>query len=589
MRRRSLLVLLCVLAIPAIAFADHGPPTTGLPGAAVDAPLTETGDVRLIETVQTIGRAGVAAPFGEGGLSFTRDGKSYVLVSNVTYGFAVMDVTDRLHPVVVSEYAASGACPEAVAETLVAGSFGAFTATQGFENDISLTPDGRIVILGMDDSGRCHDPHEGGIELIDLTDVTNPRTIHLTRNVGMAHSITIDPKRPWLAYLSTSDRSDLMDIVDFKSCLGGVAALASCKPEIARAVFDKRFWPQIAVPGQSADPFNYGCHDLRFRGDRAYCAAVSTTAILDVSKVVGPDGRLTGTKLTDNNMCPTLPAARAPGVKITDCMVWTNAQFQALKGVPVDMALVSLIKHDGSKPADQDIQISHQAEVIADGTIMMVTDERGGGLSNEAGCPGGGLWFYDIRDETKPVLMKTPEGGRGVYRTAVNPPAPISMSPSCTIHYGQEFADENLLFFAWYNAGFRGIRYTADFTTTPATIGFEEIAATTLPGTMAIQAAGITRNPADSGEVIVYVTDAVRGVDVLGVKVPRVTRTQAITKAGAKPAVKPAAKPAARPAAVKGIRRELPATGVGSSMLLGLVMLAPALALAATLRRRTAP
>lgn len=588
MRRRALFALLCVLAIPAIAFPDHGPPVPGLPGVPGDAPLAETGDVRLIDNVQTIGRAGLAAPFGEGGLSFKRDGKSYLLVSNTTYGFAVMDITDPVHPTVVSEYAASGACPDAVTDTVVAGSFGAFTASQGFENDISLTPDGRIVVLGMDDTGRCHDPHEGGIELIDLTDVTNPRALHLTRNVGMAHSITIDPKRPWLAYLSTSDRADLMDIVDFKSCLGGVAAIAACKPEIARAVFDKRFWPQIAVPGQSADPFNYGCHDLRFRGDRAYCAAVTTTAILDVSKVVGADGRLTGTKLTDNNMCPTIDAARAPGVKITDCMVWTNAQFQALKGVPVDMALVSLIKHDGSKPADQNIAISHQAEVIADGTIMMITDERGGGYANTAGCPGGGLWFYDIRDENKPVLMKTPEGGLGVYITEFDPPAPISMSTSCTIHYGQEFADENLLFFAWYNAGVRGVRYTADFTTTPATIGFEEIAATTMPGTMAIQAAGLMRNPDDPDEVIVYVTDAVRGVDVLGIKAPRVTRANAITTAG-KPAPANAPKPAPRPAAVKGVRQELPATGVGSPMLLGLVMLAPAFALAASMRRRHAP
>lgn len=584
MRLRSVLLLVCVLAIPAIAIADHGPPVPQIPGVPADVPLAETGDVRLIDNVQTLGRAGLAAPFGETG-SFERDGRRYLLVSNTTYGFAVLDTTDPLHPDVVSEYAGSGACPEALAEAAAANSLGPLDPAQGFENDISATPDGRIVVLGMDAGGRCHDPLDGGLEFVDLTDVTNPRTLALTRNPGLAHSVGIDPKRPWLAWVATSDSRDFVDVVDFRSCLGGVAEIDTCRPEVARTPFDARTWPQLGKPGDK-DPITTGCHDVRFRGDRAYCAAVNTTLILDTSKMVGPDGRLTGTKLTDNDGCPVIDAVRAPGVKITDCMIWTQAQFIAAKAQPMDMPLVSWIKHDGSKPADQDIAIAHQAEVIADGTTMLITDERGGGYANQNGCPGGGIWFYDIRDETKPKLMKKADGGLGVFITEFAPPPPVSRSSSCTSHYGQEYADENLLTFAWYNAGTRVFRYTLDLTTTPATIGFEEVASTVPAGTMAIQSWTAGRNPADPDELIVYVSDAVRGLDVLGVRSPKVTRTQAIKRASATAEAKPAAKATTKPVVVKGVRKELPATGVGSFASVGLLLLLAGVGAASSLHRR---
>ncbi|HVL91127.1 MAG TPA: hypothetical protein VM841_12920, partial [Actinomycetota bacterium] len=325
-----------------------------------------------------------------------------------------------------------------------------------------------------------------------------------------------------------------------------------------------------------------GCHDVRFRGDRVYCAAVNTTLILDISGMVGADGRLTGTKLTDNNGCPVIDAVRAPGVKITDCMAWTPEQFIAAKARPMDIRLVSWIQHDNTKPAEQDIEIAHQAEVIGDGTTMLITDERGGGLANVQGCPGGGIWFYDIRDETKPKLMKRSDGSPGMFRTASSPPPPFGQSVSCTSHYGQEFADENLLAFAWYHAGTSVFRYTLDLTTSPATIGFEEVASTVPAGSMAIQAWAAGRNPDDPGEVIVYVSDAVRGLDVLGVRTPKVTRAKAFKQASAEPAPKPAPKPAV----VRGARTALPATGVGSAIPAGLVAVSGAAALASTLRRR---
>ena len=62
--------------------------------------------------------------------------------------------------------------------------------------------------------GRCHDQGtpagitgapQGGLELIDVTDVSDPVEIGLTSHAGEAHTVNIDPKRPHIAYAVTSD------------------------------------------------------------------------------------------------------------------------------------------------------------------------------------------------------------------------------------------------------------------------------------------------------------------------------------------------------------------------------------------------
>lgn len=514
--------------IPLATWADHAPPTTPIGGLPVDQPVINEGAVRFIKNVQAAGRP-TAAPFGETP-PIVRDGKTYRVHSSSTYGLHVLDVTDPLNPTVVVEYNSAFGCADAYASTVPTGQFGPLTPLGGFENDLAMTNDGTIAILGMDDTGRCHDPQDGGLEFVDLSDITKPRTLHLLRNVGMAHGVTVDPVRPWLAYTSTSDSQDMIDIVDFRSCLGGVARINECKPEVARIDLDAEYMPGLKIPGATGrDKAQTGCHDLRFRGDRAYCAAIDSTLILDTSGVLDAEGNLTGSKLTSGpNACRTIPAERAPGVSVTDCSNWSQKLFKDQKSLAANVTLVSVIVHDGSKPPGKDIDIAHQAEAIGDGTIMIVTDERGGGLSNSAGCPGGGAWFYDIRDEKNPKLMRQPDGSPGVFITKFNPPEPIRSSPSCTIHYGSEFADENLLVFAWYMAGTRVVRYEADFTTTPATITFDEVAAYLPSGAMTIQSLGAVRNPANPEELVIYTSDAVRGIDVLGVSLPKVLRKAAI-------------------------------------------------------------
>lgn len=564
-----------VMAPATGALANHvptqAPPTAGLP-LAVSPPTLTMGAIRAVSNIPAA--QAPAAPFGETP-PFVRDGRTYMITSSMWYGLQVVDITNPLAPTVVSNYAASTTCasyPEAVAGGDSPDDL--FALQGGWENDLAFTPDGTIAILGADAGGRCHDPVSGGLELIDVSDVRNPRTLHLTRNVGEAHSVTIDPERPWLAYTSTSDSRDFIDIIDYKSCLGGVASLDDCEVTVARVVFASAFYPTIGPP-EGNDFVSDGCHDLRFRGDRMYCAAIDATLIFDTSKLIGPDGRLTGTHLTAGpNACEVLdaPQTRAAGVKITDCLNWSENAFATAGATPATMPLVSWIRHGTGGDDGDDISIAHQADAIADGRIVMITDEVGGGLTNRNGCPGGGVWLYDITDERNPKLMRQPDGSRAVWKTAVNLPGTAHMS--CTIHYGSEFADENLLIFGWYLNGWRAVRYDVDFTTSPATVSFEEVAAHTPLGGEVIQAAGMLRNPANPEEIIVYAADWLRGMDILAADIDRITRASAFKVPDSKPRV-------------KGTRqsRNLPATGVGDPITIALALLITAMAAGTRLRR----
>ena len=304
MRRLAILTLtICFAALPAVAHADHVPPQLGIIPGPLPAPpaILSEGPIRFVGNTPT-GRS-FAGTLGEVP-PFTRDGKRYIVAGSSVYGFSVIDVTDPASPTVVSEYASAFGCPGSALDYVLDGGEDPVEVALGYggwENDISWSPDGEWVVMGMDAPGRCHDPVFGGIEIVNLSDVTNPTLVHLVRNIGQSHSVTLDPARPWLAYISTSDSEDVLPIVDFKSCIGTPAA--TCRPSVAAAVFDWDYMPALFDKNDKEEPDRTtdGCHDLRFRGTYAYCAAVGSTLILDVSKVLRTDGRLSGTRLTEGD------------------------------------------------------------------------------------------------------------------------------------------------------------------------------------------------------------------------------------------------------------------------------------------------
>jgi hypothetical protein len=81
--------------------------------------------------------------------------------------------------------------------------------------------------------------------------------------------------------------------------------------------------------------------------------------------------------------------------------MWIVDVSRALDGVVKTIAFIPNIHHGGTLDDDHNIEISHQADVSKDAKILVVSDERGGGLSN-TGCNGGpngilgGLHFFAL-------------------------------------------------------------------------------------------------------------------------------------------------------------------------------------------------
>lgn len=558
-----------MVAAPA-ARADHVPPSQGTrTGLPADVPLTQKGDWRFLANLPN-GPAHVPWA-GADWETFTRNGRRYVVASSTGWGLTIVDATDPTAPVWVSSYSSASSCPHNTARYVpdnvekghVVGE--TFLGVQGgWENDMDITPDGRFAVIGTDGPGRCHDPLWGGAELVDLTDVANPRLVHLVRTRGDAHSISIDRGHPWLIWTSTSDGDTLTEIIDFRTCLGGAGERDRCRPVVARADFPDEWTVPVAGKPENAQ----GCHDIKFRGMRAYCGAIGASIILDTGGVVDASGDLTGTHLTDPSYAHhcTLEDAdpvTAPGVKVTDCSQVTEEMFRDSGAKTVAVGLVSSVHHGGSrttKPPDQDVQISHQAEAADGGRIMFVTDERGGGLQ-PYDCPAGGVWFYNITDERHPRLMRQPDGSPGVYLAKTY----TQTTPNfCTVHYGTQFGDENIMIFAWYSIGTHVFRFVPDYAHN--VIRFEEIGVYTPAAANTWTSKGLMRNPADPDEILIYTADVNRGIDALALRAPRVQAPAAPVVRGARHA------------------RTLPDTGVGGAPDMAWLLLTVA-ALAARLNR----
>ncbi len=64
---------------------------------------------------------------------------------------------------------------------------------------------GRVAATTRASAGSSDAP-QGGLELIDITNVEAPVEIALTSHIGEAHTVNVDPKRPHIAYVSSSDQ-----------------------------------------------------------------------------------------------------------------------------------------------------------------------------------------------------------------------------------------------------------------------------------------------------------------------------------------------------------------------------------------------
>lgn len=176
----------------------------------------------------------------------------------------------------------------------------------------------------------------------------------------------------------------------------------------------------------------YGCHGVTFRGSlgegkfRGYCAGVDATEIWNMD---GFDAATSGLGIT---------------------VVATVGQTDN-----------PLIGAGG---------LHHLATTNDDGTMLIIGDEFSGGgqpgaclasvdaMGRTVSTPLGALWFYDVTEETSPVL-----------RGSITPPTMLPFSPTappadplgltgtegagCTAHFGQVIPGTSQIVIAWYNAG----------------------------------------------------------------------------------------------------------------------------------------
>ena len=311
-----------------------------------------------------------------------------------------------------------------------------------FPNPYVDTRDTQIIVDTTDAPGRCHDQGElgvgapqGGLEIVDVTDPTAPTEIGLTSHVGQAHTVNIDPKRPHIAFVSSSDSvtyddegvrandehpagpppgmangMDGIEVVDMSSCMNfpeGATRefkIDACNPDVYRFR-----WPTVDYASSSTFRAGAACHELEvYPDDRVTCAGVNATLLLDFSNAFDDNG--TPTDYSDDRPRGTpLPCARrasttaatpfATSAMIEDCVIGEGDQSLRVpdwRKLPSPPSLegvekVGAIHHMGFEnqqrenanppyASAEDIFVSHEAELTQSGRYILATDERGGGV-----------------------------------------------------------------------------------------------------------------------------------------------------------------------------------------------------------------
>lgn len=499
---------------------------------------------------------GVAGPLGVDIVPFERHGRDYLLVSSLTMGFRVFDVTDPANPTWVSDYGSSVGCSTSIAESQLDDPGDVLAAASGWENDATVSQldadgvigegavlgDGTIAAIGTDAGGRCHDGEHGGMELVDLSEPDEPELMWLTRQTGENHNTTYDP---WNNVLltSTSDQNAFIDILDLSGCRpvaqgGG----GRCLIEESRYQF-----PDGLTSAAGGDT-DFGCHDITVVKGRWLCAAVTGTVVLDASGLRTAGGALTGSRLP----CTTVPADQATAggeMIVSDCRI-SEQEFTDRGMRNARVKPVTVIHHRlPSDPETGGYDVSHQAELVRGRGILMVSDEQGGGLSG-GGCPGGGIGFFDIRPRTlkqaprdalgiprAPFLALQDEDGRTVTDDRGRPrpavflierfPTGQENNPSCTAHNFKQWGSESRAFIAWYFGGGHVFDWDLDLRRRVPGVSFSHPAFEYLVGPQGEQWSWSTyayrARPNADGTTTYWVANAdlQRGVDFMSVRLPR--------------------------------------------------------------------
>ena len=421
------------------------------------------------------------------------------------------------------------------------------SAALGLQHDVEATPkgnallnatnpsavrsDAQLIVDATDQRGRCHDSSgfgtetqpRGGLELVDVTDITKPKEIGLTSHIGESHTVNVDPKRPHIAYSVTSDsvgvdatgkranetpgggqrfNLDGFEVVDMSSCMyfpKGMSIIEkrlACKPQVYRYRYPSA---EIAL-GHTNKSSIYACHELEvYANDRLTCGSGGALIMFDMSGAF--DNRGTKTPLDDRPRGTPLPCrvrgslSNPPfktGALVTDCVDGTGEGTEDLNipnwlasGAPslTGVRYLGSVHHQGRNatgqityPSTEDIDFDHEAELTASGRYLLATDERGGGvLPPGATCtPGadntegnGGVHAYDVSKLQTTMPQTVPDAWKPYARTSSGAKAiyraQVRTKPQatvCTAHVMHQIPGQNRIFMAWYSQGTQVIDFT---------------------------------------------------------------------------------------------------------------------------------
>ena len=423
---------------PAPSFTPAGPPSAELNAGG------ENAEWELVETIPTGNPHSDIDFFNSGGETYASVGT--LAVGPNGGGQTIIKLTDKgkVDPSYVTGH------PSASCVTTTG-------SVTGLQHDAEATPkggqilnttnpnaaggDAQLLVDATDANGRCHDQGvlgqqapRGGLELLDITNPAQPKEIGMTVHVGEAHTVNVDPKRPHIAIVSSSDSTDVgadgkranetsgtamdgIELVDMSSCMNFPAGTSlqqkrdACAPQVYRYRF-----PQPEMANSHAFPKRVGaCHETEiYPDDTLSCASLFSTIMLDLKGAF--DDRGTPNDFTDDKPRGTpLPCSRRPtstvapafttGAQVTDChngqlngapqslivSEWLKIGAPSLEGVQWKgtvhhMGFENQQRDNTAPPFDstQDIFVSHEAELTKSRKFMLVTDERGGGV-----LPGG--------------------------------------------------------------------------------------------------------------------------------------------------------------------------------------------------------
>jgi hypothetical protein len=507
------LALLATLAVAGTALAhdfDHAPPTFSEP-APLSTGVNAGGDEAEWELVATIptGNPQTDLDF------FTVKGITYASVGSLaagpnSAGQNIVQLTNEkgeVEPSYVTGHP-SATCPKATSSA-TGLQHDAEASPKGkallqYPNPYVVTSDTQVVVDATDATGRCHDQGnlgvqaapQGGLEIIDVTDPTAPKEIGLTSHVGQAHTVNVDPKRPHIAFVSSSDQvnydeegvrandehpapppdgtaapgavtnsMDGIEVVDMSSCMNfPPGATLEFKRNACQPVVYRYRWPNVDFARSSTFPSTGACHELEiYPDDRVVCAALMSTLILDFSDAFDDNG--TPTDYTDDKLRGTpLPCARREtstsadpwrtGAFVQDCVIGAEGKSlrvpewrklnppPSLEGVTKIGGAHHMGFHDQRTEnfnppyeSTKDIFVAHEAELTQSGRYVLVTDERGGGiLPVGASCSPG---------------ADNPLGNGGIHAFPVDklgatPPAPTdAASPEVDAYQKQIYATDS--------------------------------------------------------------------------------------------------------------------------------------------------